>query len=280
MSAHPVFDNHLHLQPSGRGVEALKDFFQAGGTHAVLCHMPYSEVPINTREDFAESYRITLRMADKCNAESGAKVFACVGPYPVLLIGLAERFGLPRAVEIMKDGMEEAQRLVLERETVAIGEIGRPHFPVSAEILDASNEIMRYGMELAKEASCPVVLHTESGDPAVMLDLARIADSAGLCREKVIKHYSPPLVLDEENHGLFPSVLASKPAIKEALSKGDRFVMETDFLDELSRPGAVMNINTVPKRTKALLASGVLTEERALRIHKDNPERLYGITIE
>jgi len=261
-------------------MEALRDFYRAGGTHVILCHQPYSEVPISTREDFAESYRITLRLAERGNAETEVGVFACVGPYPVLLIGLAERFGLARAVEIMKGGMEEAQRLVLEHKAVAIGEIGRPHFPVSAEIVEASNDIMRYGMELAREASCPVVLHTESADPAVMLDLARIADRAGLSRERVIKHYSPPLVLAEENHGLFPSVLASKPAVKEALSKGDRFVMETDFLDEPSRPGAVMNINTVPKRTKAYLASGLLTEERAMRIHKDNPERLYGISID
>jgi TatD-related deoxyribonuclease len=242
--------------------------------------MPYSEVPVSTSDDFAESYRITLRLAERGNAETEVKVFACVGPYPVLLIGLAERFGLARGVDIMKGGMEEAQKLVMEHRAVAIGEIGRPHFPVSAEIMEASNDIMRYGMELAREASCPVVLHTESADPAVMLDLAEIADRAGLSRERVIKHFSPPLVLEEENHGLFPSVLASKPAVKEALSKGDRFVMETDFLDEPSRPGAVMNINTVPKRTKALLASGVLTEERSMRIHKDNPERLYGISVD
>jgi TatD-related deoxyribonuclease len=261
-------------------VEALKDFFRAGGTHVVLCHQPYSEVPVSTREDFAESYRITLQLAELGNSETDVKVFACVGPYPVLLIGLSERFGLPRAVEIMKGGMEEAQKLVLERKAIAIGEIGRPHFPVSAEIMEASNDVMRYGMELAREAGCPVVLHTESADPEIMLDLARIADRAGLSRERVVKHYSPPLVLEEENHGLFPSVLASKPAVKEALSKGDRFVMETDFLDEPSRPGAVMNINTVPKRTKAYLASGLLTEERSMRIHKDNPEQLYGISID
>lgn len=261
-------------------MEALKDFHRAGGTHVVLCHQPYAEVPIGSREDFARSYQITLRLTEMGNEGTEVGVFACVGPYPVLLIGLADRFGLPRAIEIMKGGMEEAQRLVLERKAVAIGEIGRPHFPVSAEIMEASNDIMRYGMELAREASCPVVLHTESADPAVMADLARIADGAGLHRDKVIKHYSPPLVLEEENHGLFPSVLASKPAIKEALSKGDRFVMETDFLDEPSRPGAVMNINTVPKRTKAYLASGLLTEERSMRIHKDNPERLYGVSIE
>lgn len=276
----PIFDNHIHLQPSGRGLEALRDFFKAGGTHTVLCHLPYSEVPISSAADFAESYKITVRMAERGNAETDVKVFACVGPYPVLLISLAERFGLPRAVEIMKGGMEEAQKVVREGKAVAIGEIGRPHFSVPTDIWDASNEIMVYGMELAREASCPVVLHTESSDPAVMLDLARHADKAGLSRDKVVKHYSPPLVLPEENHGLFPSVLSSKPSIIEALGKGDRFVMETDFLDEPTRPGAVMNINTVPKRTKALLASGVLTEERALRIHKENPERIYSISID
>lgn len=230
--------------------------------------------------DFAESYNITVRMAERANTETEVRAFACVGPYPVLLIGLAERFGLPRAIEIMKGGMEEAQKVVLDGRAIAIGEIGRPHFPVPPEIWEASNEIMGYGMELAREASCPVVLHTEASDPAVMLDLAQRADRAGLSRDKVVKHYSPPLVLPEENHGLFPSVLSSKPAVHEALGKGDRFVMETDFLDEPSRPGAVMNINTVPKRTKALLASGALTEERAMRIHKDNPERIYGISIE
>jgi TatD-related deoxyribonuclease len=242
--------------------------------------MPYAEVPIIGREDFLRSYQITVDLAERANRETDVKVFACVGPYPVLLIGLAEKLGMPRAVEVMKGGMEDAQALVKEGQAVAIGEIGRPHFPVSPEIWEASNDIMVYGMELAREAGCPVVLHTESGTPEVMLDLATKADRAGLDRGRVIKHYSPPLVKEEENHGLFPSVLASKPAINEALAKGDRFMMETDFLDEPSRPGAVMNITTVPKRTKALLSSGALTEERALRIHKDNPERLYGITIE
>ncbi len=261
-------------------MEALRDFSSAGGTHAMLCHLPYAEVPICTAEDFSRSYDITVRMAERGNAETDVRVFACVGPYPVLLLSLAERFGLERAVDVMKGGMEAAQRVVLDGRAVAIGEIGRPHFPVPADIWEASNDIMRYGMELAREASCAVVLHTESSDPAVMLDLATHADRAGLARDKVVKHYSPPLVREEENHGLFPSVLASRTAVREALGKGDRFVLETDFLDEPARPGAVMNINTVPKRTKALLASGELTEERVFRIHKDNPERIYGIRIE
>lgn len=274
-----MLDNHIHLQPHGRGLEALTDFCRAGGSHVVLCHVPYAEVPIVSGKDFRASYEITLRMAERANAAGEVRTFVTVGPYPVLLLGLAERLGLEAAVGIMKEGMEEAQRVVLEGRAVGIGEIGRPHFPVPPEIWDASNEVLAYGMELAREASCPVVLHTEAGTPAVMADLAAMADRAGLPRDKVVKHYSPPLV-GEEAHGLVPSVLAGREAVREALSKGDRFLMETDFLDEPSRPGAVMNITTVPKRTKALLATGEMSEAAAWRVHKDLPERTYGITIE
>jgi len=272
----PIFDDHLHLSPSGRGVEAMRAFAAMGGTHALLCHMPYAECPIVSGESFAESYEITLRMA-RAASETGVKVIAAVGPYPVLLIKLAERHGLDEAERMMLQGMEAAQRLVLERKAVAIGEIGRPHFPVPDDVMDASNRIMLRGMQLAKEAGCPVMLHTEAGTPGSMADLAGWADKAGLPRGRVIKHFSPPLIAEEENSGLFPSVLASKDAVREALRKGDRFVMETDFMDDPSRPGAVLDIRTVPKRTKALLASGEMSEEQAWRIHKDYPEKLYGV---
>ena len=175
--------------------------------------------------------------------------------------------------------MESAQRLVLDGKAVGIGEIGRPHFPVSAEINEASNHIMSYGMQLAKEASCPVVLHTETATPENMRELALMADKVGLPRKKVIKHYSPPLVLEEENSGLFPSVLAKKEFTLEALKKGTRFLLETDYLDDLRRPGAVLSITTVPKRTISLMQSGQMTEEHAYMIHVDNPLDVYGIKV-
>lgn len=241
--------------------------------------MPYSEVIINSGSDFLDSYEITLKLAEKCNLESQVKLFTAVGPYPVLLIGLAEKHGLDQAISIMKKGMDLAQKLVLENKSIAIGEIGRPHFPVNRDIWDASNEIMEYGMTVAKEADCPVILHTESGTPENLLEIAKMADHVGLSRSKVVKHYSPPLILDDENHGVFPSVLATKSATYEAISKGTRFVMETDYMDDLSRPGAVLDIKTVPKRTNSFLQTGKMTEEQAWKIHKDNPEHLYNIEI-
>jgi TatD-related deoxyribonuclease len=261
-------------------VEAVAEFARAGGTHAILVHSPHPSVPVAGPGDQRASYDVTLRMADAVNASGAARVFAAVGPYPILLMGLAERHGLRRGVELMKEGMEDAQHLVLEGRAVAIGEIGRPHFPVDHDVWEASNEVLSYGMELAREASCPVILHTESATPEVMAELAAMADRVGLPRDKVVKHYSPPLVGRDENSGLVPSVLASREAVRAALAKGDRFLMETDFMDDPSRPGAVMNINTVPKRTRAFLEAGTMSEEAAWRIHKELPEKVYGIEIE
>jgi TatD-related deoxyribonuclease len=275
----PILDNHVHLHPKGRNVEAAKDFAKAGGTHLVLSHLPYEMAPVNEAKDFAESYKITLELAESVRRGVDIGVEVTVGPYPVLLIGLADRHGLKNAMEIMRAGMEAAQELVLQGKAIGIGEIGRPHFPVEYELLSASNEIMSYGMSLAKEADCPVILHTESATPDSMREIALMADRVGLPRHKVVKHYCPPLVTDEESSGLFPSVLASRTAVGEALSKSTRFLMETDYLDDVNRPGAVMAITTVPKRTKAFLQTGQMSEEQAHRIHLDNPKKVYGIDV-
>ena len=210
------------------------------------------------------------------NKETGVKAYATVGPYPVELMVLEKIHGLGKAIEIMMEGMDIAAEYVREGKALAIGEVGRPHFPVSTELWVASNEILQYAMVLAKETGCAIVLHTEHATPESMKQLAEMADRAGLERGKVVKHYAPPLIRPIENFGLMPSVLAGKDAIKEALGKGTRFLMETDFLDDPRRPGAVLAISTVPKRTNAFLQQGLMTEEQARVIHHDNPLMTYG----
>jgi len=271
----PVLDNHIHLQPSGRNAEAVKDFLNAGGTHLILSHMPYSEAPVRRSEDFTTAYEITLRMAEKARS-AGAVTYVTVGPYPVQLLELAEIMPMEKAVEVMKGGMDLAAKLVREGLAVGLGEIGRPHFPVPEEIVAASNDILSHGMRLAKECSCPVVIHAESATPESMEDLGRLADKVGLPRDKVVKHYCGPLVTPEEGRGLYPSVLASRENVQEALSKGDRFLLETDFMDDPERPGAVLAITTVPKRMRQLMEKGV-NASVLWKVNRDNPEKVYGL---
>lgn len=273
----PILDNHAHLEPLiGRNIEAVRDFERVGGTHIIISHLPYDHVRVSRGEDFRAAFEETVRLKDRVNSETGVRAFATVGPYPVELLHLEKKLGLERARQAMFEGMDIAAEFVREGRALAIGEVGRPHFPVSGEQLETSNEIMSYAMSLGKELGCAVVLHTESATPESMAELAKMADKAGLQRARLVKHYCPPLVLEEENFGLMPSVLAGKDAVKEALAKGTRFMMETDFLDDPRRPGAVLDIRTVPKRTTTMMREGLMTEEQALTIHAENPKHTYG----
>ena len=270
----PAYDNHLHLSPSGRNIEALKEFKAAGGTGLTLVTLPYQEVIISEGLDFMKSFGITLSLAEKAKEMTDLKINVSVGPYPVLLIPLAERFGLEKAEKIMIQGMEYAASLVADGKANSLGEIGRPHFPVDDRIVEASNRILLRGMELAHEVDCPVIIHCESEDytDRSLSDLAR---EAGLDPGKVVKHSSPPWVTPEETHGVMPSIPASRSLIREALSKSDRFMLETDFIDDPQKPNAIMAVTSVPKRINGLHQSGELSEEQIHRICEDIPDSLY-----
>lgn len=273
----PILDNHIHLEPvRGRHVDSVRDFERHGGTHIIISQLPYEEIQVKSAADFRRSYDATIAIKDRVNKETGVRAFATVGPYPVELLELEKIHGLAGAQQVMIDAMDIAAEYVRDGRALAIGEVGRPHFAVSTEVWQASNEILMHGMMLAKELGCAIVLHTESATKESMKELAGFADKVGLERAKVVKHYCPPLIREEENFGLMPSVLAGKNATKDALSKGSRFLMETDFLDDPRRPGAVLAITTVPKRTKALMQQGLMSEEQAHRIHTDNPRVTYG----
>jgi TatD-related deoxyribonuclease len=277
----PILDNHIHLDPGGLGAQNARKFRKADGTHFVVVYKPYADRSLIETRSFQHRFDLTLSLAEECRIECPElTVFVVLGPYPVDLIRMMDHMPASEAKDVMLKGMELARTHVEEGRAIAIGEIGRPHFPVERDIWDLSNEIMEYGMICAKDAGCPVVLHTESESDTVWQELAEIADSAGLSRDKVIKHFAPPVVDEKENFGLFPSVLASKHNVKKAIGISDRFMMETDYLDDPRRPGAVLGITTVPKVTKLLLSQDLATEEQLIRIHKDNPEKIYGIDID
>jgi len=58
-----------------------------------------------------------------------------------------------------------------------------------------------------------------------------------------------------------------------------RLLMETDYIDDPRRRGAVLGPKTVPKVTKKLLEKGVMTVEQAEIIHVVNPKKTYGVSF-
>ncbi len=256
------------------GVKAVIQFQRAGGTHLVLVDKPYKGI-FPERDGFPAEYAATLELAEKVR-DTDIQVAVIVGPHPACLTTMMKRgSSLEEAKEVMISGIEAASKLVQEGKASGIGEVGLPHYPVDEDVTRASWDILEYALQAGKELDCAIVLHTAS-EPGLSVEIAELCRKVGIPLDKVVKHFSGPWILPEENHGLFPSVLASRDNVNEAVTKGSRFMMETDYIDDPRRPGAVLGPKTVPKQTIRLLEAGI-DAELLHKVHVDHPAAIYGL---
>ncbi len=274
----PITDEHMHIDPRAKGLKAVKEFQNAGGTHIFLVMKPSWTLGIKvTRpEDHIAVFEETIDISQQIN-QTGVTAFPVLGVHPAEISKLAEYMNLQEAVETMKGGLDIAASYV--EKGLAFGlKSGRPHYPVSQQTWDASNEVMEYAFALAADLDCAIQLHTESVGEKELEDITRRAKKTGIKLHRVVKHYAPPLVNVCEKLGIFPGVLAGKGAIEEALKQGTRFMMETDYIDDPQRPGAVLGPKTIPKRTLKL--ADRYGDEPFWTVHKENPENIYDVDIE
>jgi TatD-related deoxyribonuclease len=271
----PILDDHLHLDPvNGRGPAAAEEFAAAGGTHLLVLNKPsWSLVDsdaVGTPEGFRETFEVTCAVTDEAAQRLPGDAWPVLGVHPGLISRLVDGGHSPEeARDIMQRGLDIAAEFVADGPAVAI-KSGRPHYDVTEAVWEASNEVMRHAFRLASETGCAVQLHTEGGDD--FTTVTEWAESAGLAPDRVVKHYSGGPV-----DGPIPSVIANKEGLEDAAASGEAFMMETDFLDDPDRPGAVLGPKTVPRRVNWLLDEGY--EDAVYTAHVETPARVYGIDI-
>ncbi|MEC7096701.1 MAG: TatD family hydrolase [Candidatus Thermoplasmatota archaeon] len=282
----PILDNHFHLNRNGRYLDAADDFKKAGGTNIVLIHCPDFSAPPTTRDGHKNSYQNTLDMADAVRNKLGIGVRVVLGPHPA---AFAHQFiqwvekdgehGKQKAIDNYRTSIDEAVKFYHEGKAHAIGEVGRPHWEVSEEIWELSNNLLLETMKLAASDGFALQLHVEGELESTYRDMAAMASEAGLAKNRLIRHYSPPNVDSVVTQGLTPSVLIGKGALEKLVETAQKsshgFLLETDYMDDLRRPGAVLGPKTVPKRTQQLVAAGI-DEEFMWKAHVDLPNSLYG----
>lgn len=274
----PITDNHMHIDPRGRGLQAVKDFKNAGGTHIILVSKPSWTLGVEVAkpDDYRQVFDETVKIARQING-MGVVAFPVLGVHPAEITRLSGYMELGQVIDVMKGGLELAAGYVKDGLAVGI-KSGRPHYFVSEEEWNASNEIMEHGFTLASDIDCAVQLHTESVGQAELTDITERAKRTGIKLHRVVKHYAPPMVAVFEGVGIFPGILAGKDSIEVALGQGSRFMMETDYIDDPQRPGAVLGPKTVPRRTLKLMEH--FGEEVFWKVHKENPEKVYEIEID
>ena len=270
--AYPVTDDHIHIDPlNGRGIEAAKDFLRAGGTHLFLVSKPSWSLGVHPScgADYTRVFDETLRVAEMIR-KTGMEVFPVLGVHPAEINRLMERLSLAEATGVMKAGLDYAATFVREGKAVAL-KSGRPHYDVSPELMAASNDVLAHALYLAADCACALQIHAESGPCA---DVVEMAAAARMPLERVVKHYGSP------DTPLHPSLIAKHEALPRLIREHRRFTMESDYMDENSRPGAVIGPKSVPRYTSQLITSGQMTIDDCFFIHAETVERVYGVTVQ
>ncbi|MDZ7702234.1 MAG: TatD family hydrolase [Halobacteriales archaeon] len=270
--AEPVLDDHCHLDAErGRGVDAVEEFARAGGTHLLVCNLPSWGLGVEPEAGagFRPVFERTIATVEAASGALPGRAWPVLGVHPGLISRLVDDRGFTPAgaAELMRAGLDVAAEYAAEGPAVAL-KSGRPHYDVDDAVWDASNDVLRHALALGAETGVAVQLHTEAGDE--FDEVAGWADEAGLPPERVVKHYA-----DGPTAGVTPSVIARKDALEAAARSAEPFLMETDYLDDPERPGAVLGPKTVPRRVRWLREQGY--DDAVRTAHVDAPGRVYGI---
>ena len=268
----PVLDDHLHLDPDhGRGLAAVADFRRLGGTHLLVVNKPswHLGVEAETGEEFEAVFERTLGVVASADEMLPGRAWPVLGVHPGLISRLVDERGYSaaEAADLMCAGLYHAAGYVAEGRALAL-KSGRPHYDVSDAVWAASNRVLRHALSLGVRENCAVQLHTEESED--LTEIAAWAEERGLAPERVVKHYAGARL-----DGPTPSVMAREEWLRAHAERGDPFLIETDFVDDPDRPGAVMGPKTVPRRTRWLLEEGYETAVR--RAHVETPAAVYGI---
>ncbi|PSQ38643.1 deoxyribonuclease [Halobacteriales archaeon SW_5_70_135] len=270
----PVLDDHLHLDPvHGRGVAAVEEFARSGGTHLLVVNKPSWQLgPLPEHgDDFRPVFETTVEVVERASGVLDGRAWPVLGVHPGLVSRLVEDGRDPEAAaDLMRAGLDVAAEYVDRGEALAL-KSGRPHYEVSAAVWEASNAVTRHAFALGAERDCAVQLHTEASED--LTELATWAEAAGMEPRHVVKHYAAGRLA-----GPTPSVMSERDRLERAAERGEPFLMETDFVDDPDRPGAVMGPRTVPRRVRWLLEEGY---DDAVRLaHVETPREVYGVDTE
>jgi TatD-related deoxyribonuclease len=277
----PIVDHHAHLRPGARGLEAAAKFERLGGSHLFLATQNYETHTPTNLESYKSQFDTTISIAKKVEETTKVTVFPVIAPYPVDMVEVAKKHGLEVAEKLQCDALQLAGKYVAEKKAVALGEAGRAHFPIDAAMKTAMERVLLKAMEVARDADCPIVLHTEEFNETTYRTMSQLAKQVGIAPERVIKHYARAYLPPASRHDLVPSFLAKRELVLKALEDKGMWFLETDYLDDPSRPGKVLSLETIPRRVHwigAMMDTSTMVEKLSTPFVKA-PKKIYGLDL-
>ncbi|MEM3834541.1 TatD family hydrolase [Pyrobaculum sp.] len=277
-----IFDNHAHANEiTGLGAgEVVRRFKAAGGGGIVFVALLTWSIGgrPGDRGWVVRLYDQAVKNAEVARA-AGLISGAVVGVHPAECVKLLEvGWAEAEVEEFMRWAVDLAARYVEEGRAVGLGEFGRPHWPVQQRVVELCNRVVLYALERAKDVDAAVHLHLERGGKATVDSIAELAARTGIRPERVVMHHIEGALAGYAfTKGLSPSVpIGRRGEFEDALKSGPVFVVESDYIDDKSRPGAVIPPWTLASKLRQYAASGRIAADDLRQICVSNVARIYG----
>tara|TARA_B100000959_G_scaffold285258_1_gene359442 strand:- start:345 stop:1253 length:909 start_codon:yes stop_codon:yes gene_type:complete len=283
----PIMDQHLHLDRTNSFLEAISDFTRMGGTGVMLVHKPRfsGSLPVDL-DGYREAYSETIDMATEVRTRFKIDVGVVLGPHPVVWEKQIDGLGIEGSTELHMDAVSLALDFIEAGQANCLGEVGRPHYQVSKETWDSANDLLIDIMSMASSTDSSLQLHVEDNGAKTTEELSLLCGKSKFPIGRAIRHFAPANVSAEFTSGLPATVNVGTDSVEGLTSSAKEanapWGMETDFLDDPKRPGAVLGPKTVPKRTQELCSSLLSNgwdegevEDLMFQIHDEWPKKLY-----
>ena len=252
----PIMDQHIHLDRRNLYLKAIEEFVKVGGTSINLVHKPdFNNLPRKISE-YQILYHDTVEMANEVRNNFDIDVSVILGPHPVTWEKQIKTLGIEESTKLHLEAVELALEFISDGHAVCLGEVGRPHYQVNQNTWKNANKLLLEIMKITAKEKVSIQLHVEDNGKETYRDISKLCEMAEMPKEKTIRHFAPPNLNSQFTNGVSSTISVGKGSVEKIIDTMEQsksiWGMETDFLDDMKRPGAVLGLKTVPKRTQQL----------------------------
>ncbi|RLE90354.1 MAG: hypothetical protein DRJ49_00220 [Thermoprotei archaeon] len=284
MFTFPIADAHCHINPRiGMNINTIgKRFKRVGGWYLGVValsprHLGIYEFSVKA---FEESFRMTINYCKKLS-DVGIKYTIHAGFHPAEIDYWHKRGkSLEEIKSLGYSVIELVRRLVLEGLVDGIGEVGRQHYPTTPHSLGVAESILMYSLKVARELGVPIHVHMEHHGESTVEFLDSLVHSLGARRDKVVLHHAfMEEMLFAIKRGIMTTTLGRYTNLREVVTLPPEYLVESDYLDDPRRPGAVIVPWAIARSWKRLLDEEKVDFDYVYKINVDNICELYEIQL-
>ncbi|MEM1702236.1 MAG: TatD family hydrolase [Desulfurococcaceae archaeon] len=275
-------DAHLHVNPvKGLGAfNIAKKFKKEGGWFMAIVSLPPYHYGLT--EIGAESYKKIIQLLNK-EAEiiknENIKVVKLAGIHPAEIDEYYKQ-GLrgEKLFRILENVLKLLESALKSNIIDGIGEVGRQHYGTSPERLVFSEVIMIKAMELARDYDSLLHLHLEQGGFITTYSIKILVEKIGVKFSRTILHHvNYDTASWSERIGMPFTIPIKHFDEKYASINWSHGMIESDYIDDLQRPGVSAYPWDIPRIINNYVRSNIVEEEKAYKILVDNVVKFYRI---